>query len=106
MSILEATSTRTDRDAIVRLDSVSKQYGSGSNALLALDRVSLTVAKGEFACLLGASGCGKSTLLWLVAALARSSGRPLASGGRPGARTCPGAPPAPAPPPAASVGRP
>jgi NitT/TauT family transport system ATP-binding protein len=82
MSILEATDTRTDRDAIVRLDSVSKQYGSGSNALLALDRVSLTVAKGEFVCLLGASGCGKSTLLSLVAGLDQISGGTLDIDGR------------------------
>jgi NitT/TauT family transport system ATP-binding protein len=82
MSILQATDTRTDRDAIVRLDSVSKQYGSGSNALLALDRVSLTGAKGEFVCLLGASGCGKSTLLSLVAGLDQISGGTLDIGGR------------------------
>jgi NitT/TauT family transport system ATP-binding protein len=82
MSILEATDARTDRDAVVRLDGVSKQYGSGSNALLALDRVSLTVAKGEFVCLLGASGCGKSTLLSLVAGLDKISGGTLDIGGR------------------------
>ena len=82
MSILQASDPRTDRDAIVRLDSVSKQYGSGSNTLLALDRVSLTVAKGEFVCLLGASGCGKSTLLSLVAGLDRISGGTLDIGGR------------------------
>ncbi|GAA3904187.1 ABC transporter ATP-binding protein [Actinoplanes auranticolor] len=82
MSILQATETRTERDAVVRLDSVSKQYGSGSNTLLALDRVSLTVAKGEFVCLLGASGCGKSTLLSLVAGLDQISGGTLDIGGR------------------------
>ncbi|AGZ45943.1 ABC transporter ATP-binding protein [Actinoplanes friuliensis] len=82
MSILEAADTRTDRDAVVSLDGVSKQYGSGSNALLALDKVSLTVAKGEFVCLLGASGCGKSTLLSLVAGLDEISGGTLDIGGR------------------------
>ncbi|MEU8611070.1 ABC transporter ATP-binding protein [Actinoplanes sp. NPDC048791] len=82
MSILQATEARTDRDVVVRLDSVSKQYGSGSNTLLALDRVSLTVAKGEFVCLLGASGCGKSTLLSLVAGLDQISGGTLDIGGR------------------------
>ena len=40
---------------------------------LALDRVSLDVAPGEFVCLVGASGCGKSTLLNLVAGLDRSA---------------------------------
>jgi NitT/TauT family transport system ATP-binding protein len=82
MSILEATDLRTDREAVVRLDKVSKQYGSGRNALLALDKVSLTVAKGEFVCLLGASGCGKSTLLSLVAGLDEISGGTLDIGGR------------------------
>jgi NitT/TauT family transport system ATP-binding protein len=57
------------RTSVVRLDNVSKQYGSGRTALLALDRVSLNVQQGEFVCLLGASGCGKSTLLSLVAEL-------------------------------------
>ncbi len=37
--------------------------------LVALDRVSLTVEKGEFVCLIGPSGCGKSTLLNLIAGL-------------------------------------
>ncbi|MEU4426088.1 ABC transporter ATP-binding protein [Actinoplanes sp. NPDC024001] len=68
--------------AVVRLDGVSKQYGSGGNALLALDHVSLTVSKGEFVCLLGASGCGKSTLLSLVAGLDQISGGTLDIGGR------------------------
>ncbi|MEU4238024.1 ABC transporter ATP-binding protein [Actinoplanes sp. NPDC026619] len=69
-------------DAVVRLENVSKQYGSGSNALLALDRVSLTVQQGEFVCLLGASGCGKSTLLSLVAGLDKITGGTLDIGGR------------------------
>ena len=55
--------------AAVRLTDVSKVYGQGRRALLALDRVSLSVAPGEFVCLIGASGCGKSTLLSLVAGL-------------------------------------
>jgi NitT/TauT family transport system ATP-binding protein len=66
----EAVGTDAPRgDAAVRLDGVSKLYGRGQSALLALDRVSLTVDRGEFVCLLGASGCGKSTLLSLVAGL-------------------------------------
>ncbi len=72
----------TDTDVVVRLDQVSKQYGHGQNALLALDRVSLTVRRGEFVCLLGASGCGKSTLLSLVAGLDAISGGTLDIGGR------------------------
>ena len=62
--------------AAVRLTEVSKVYGQGRGALLALDKVSLSVAPGEFVCLIGASGCGKSTLLSVVAGLdAPTSGR-------------------------------
>jgi NitT/TauT family transport system ATP-binding protein len=55
----------------VRLSEVSKAYGTGRDALLALDHVSLTVPPGEFVCLVGASGCGKSTLLSVIAGLDR-----------------------------------
>lgn len=48
---------------------VSKTFKSDKGPVLALDRVDLDVAEGEFVCLLGPSGCGKSTLLSLVAGL-------------------------------------
>jgi NitT/TauT family transport system ATP-binding protein len=79
MTIVEDREVRT---GVVRLDNVSKRYGSGRGSLLALDRVSLTVGQGEFVCLLGASGCGKSTLLSLVAGLDEISGGTLDIGGR------------------------
>jgi NitT/TauT family transport system ATP-binding protein len=70
----------------VALESVSKVYGHGPSALLALDRISLTVREGELVCLVGASGCGKSTLLSLIAGLDRPSGGSvrLARTGTPG----------------------
>jgi NitT/TauT family transport system ATP-binding protein len=55
--------------AAVELVEVTKRFGTGPAAVTALDRVSLTVAPGEFVCIVGASGCGKSTLLNLVAGL-------------------------------------
>ena len=63
-----ARSQPATSDAI-RISEVSKVFGRGGSALLALDRLSLDVAPGEFVCLIGASGCGKSTLLNLVAGL-------------------------------------
>jgi NitT/TauT family transport system ATP-binding protein len=58
-----------DSARAIELDHVSKVYGTSANAVHALDNVSLSVAKSEFVCLLGASGCGKSTLLNIVADL-------------------------------------
>jgi len=64
------TTTLPDRaTAALALSGVTKVYGRGPSAVLALDGVSLDVAPGEFVCLVGASGCGKSTLLNLVAGL-------------------------------------
>jgi NitT/TauT family transport system ATP-binding protein len=62
----------------VALTGITKVYGRGPSAVLALDRVSLNVRPGEFVCLVGASGCGKSTLLNLVAGLDRPSGGSVA----------------------------
>src|SRR5205809_5744947 len=63
------------------IEEVSKSFQSASGTLLALDRVSLNVAEGEFVCLVGASGCGKSTLLNIIAGLEKpDSGRVLADG--------------------------
>jgi NitT/TauT family transport system ATP-binding protein len=68
-AVSPATGERsTDRSPVV-LGEVTKTYGKGPTAVPAVDRVSLTVAPGEFVCLVGASGCGKSTLLSLIAGL-------------------------------------
>ena len=66
----------------VKLTGVSKTFGRGSSAVQALDGVSLSVAPGEFVCLIGASGCGKSTLLSLVAGLDAPTAGTVATGGR------------------------
>jgi NitT/TauT family transport system ATP-binding protein len=63
------------------IESVSRNFKSASGPVLALDRVSLNVAEGEFVCLVGASGCGKTTLLNIIAGLEKpDSGTVLADG--------------------------
>ena len=64
----------------VTLTGVSKAYRTGRAELLALDDVSLSVAAGEFVCLIGASGCGKSTLLNLVAGLDKPTAGQVSTG--------------------------
>ena len=56
----------SDGPPILDIDAVSKTFQAGAGQIHALSDASLTIAKGEFICLIGASGCGKSTLLRLV----------------------------------------
>jgi NitT/TauT family transport system ATP-binding protein len=53
----------------IHLDGVSKTYGKGPKAHLAISNASFDVMPGELACLVGPSGCGKSTLLKILAGL-------------------------------------
>jgi putative ABC transport system ATP-binding protein len=54
-------------DALIRLGEATKRYAAGGTA--ALDHISLEVAAGEAAAVMGPSGSGKSTLLNLIAGL-------------------------------------
>jgi NitT/TauT family transport system ATP-binding protein len=73
-----------ENPSAVRLEGVSKVYGPAGNRLLALDRISLDVRRGEFVCLVGASGCGKTTLLNIVAGLDKQgAGTVAVKGGSP-----------------------
>jgi NitT/TauT family transport system ATP-binding protein len=51
------------------LTGVGKDFMGHNRAVRALDSIDLTVAPGEFVCIVGASGSGKSTLLSLIAGL-------------------------------------
>ena len=51
---------------ILKCEGVRKVYGSGNNQVTALDRIDLSVEKGEFVAIVGASGSGKSTLLHIL----------------------------------------
>lgn len=51
---------------ILRVENLTKIYGTGDNAVHALDHVSFSVDKGEFIAIIGPSGSGKSTLLHIL----------------------------------------
>lgn len=51
---------------ILRCENVTKVYGTNSNPVHALNGVSLSIEKGEFAAIVGTSGSGKSTLLHIL----------------------------------------
>jgi len=51
---------------ILRTENLMKVYGEGSNQVNAVDKVNLTIERGEFIAIVGPSGSGKSTLLHLI----------------------------------------
>ena len=55
---------------------LSKRFGAGADAVLAVDDVSFDIAPGEFVSVIGPSGCGKSTLFSIIGGLqSANSGR-------------------------------
>ncbi len=56
---------------ILRVENLSKVYGSGAAQVKAVDGVTFSVKKGEFVAIIGASGSGKSTLLHMLGGVDR-----------------------------------
>ena len=71
-------------NSVVHVASLRKSFTSGDGTSRAvLKNLDLTVAAGEFLCILGLSGCGKTTLLNVLAGLDKAyDGRVSVSGGR------------------------
>mgnify|MGYP003082498069 FL=1 len=75
-TITAPAATQAPASSIVRLQGVSKIYGSGDAQVRALDDVSVGFGAGEFTAIMGPSGSGKSTMMHILAGLdAPTSGR-------------------------------
>jgi NitT/TauT family transport system ATP-binding protein len=70
----------------IDVDAISVRFpapGAEARSNLALSRVSVQVARGEFVAILGPSGCGKSTLLYLVGGFLRPTAGTIRLRGEP-----------------------
>ena len=57
-------------EILLQAKQISKHFGG----VTALDKVDLTIKKGEIHCLMGENGCGKSTLIKIISGFYRPDG--------------------------------
>ena len=68
-------------EEFITVRQISQTYQAENGEVVALDKISFAVAKGEFVSIVGPSGCGKSTVLSIIAGeIAPTSGRVLLQG--------------------------
>ena len=68
-------------EAVVRARGVTRRYGEGDAAVLALDDVDIDLERGAYTAIMGPSGSGKSTLMHILAGLDRPTGGTVAVDG-------------------------
>tara|TARA_B100000161_G_scaffold121592_1_gene86208 strand:+ start:390 stop:1115 length:726 start_codon:yes stop_codon:yes gene_type:complete len=67
---------------MLRIDKLTKSFGSGASKLQVLNGITLEVKQGELVALMGPSGCGKSTLLNIIGGLLSGDGGQISLNGR------------------------
>lgn len=63
MLIADEVASAQEPSTMLEVTGLGKSYGTGDRAVTVLDSLDLSVAQGEFVCIVGPSGCGKTTLL-------------------------------------------
>lgn len=67
--------------AVLEVFDLIKKYGQNETEVVALDRISFSVERGEFVAIIGSSGSGKSTLMNIIGGIDRpTSGRVVIDG--------------------------
>ncbi len=66
-----ARAQEISRPPLIRLESISKVYGTGEATVHALSNVHLSVEPGSYCAIMGASGSGKSTMMNIIGCLDR-----------------------------------
>ncbi len=67
----DSTLDINSKPAIIRMEDISKIYGSGNTEVFALRGVNLIVEEGEYCSIMGASGSGKSSAMNIIGCLDR-----------------------------------
>lgn len=69
-------------EPVAVLDGITRRYGEGPSAVLAVDGIDLEIRSGEFVAIVGESGSGKSTLLQILGCLDRADAGTYTLGGQ------------------------
>lgn len=73
VNLKDTVSTKADR-ALIELKNVGKTYKNAAGEYLALDRIDLSLDRGEYLAVVGKSGSGKSTLINMITGIDRPTG--------------------------------
>ena len=57
----------------LKLENLTLTYVDGNGSYTPFEKVNLSVAEGEFVCIIGPSGCGKSSLLSVIEGLNKAA---------------------------------
>jgi putative ABC transport system ATP-binding protein len=71
VSVIDRGAPRDEREALIELVGVSKDYDSGAGVVRAMREVNLLIHHGEFVAIVGTSGSGKSTMMNILGCLDR-----------------------------------
>ncbi len=83
MDVSEVVSASVGTSPKVAIRGLSKVFGEGTGATVALQDIDLDIEEHSFVTLVGASGCGKSTLLRIIAGLEYHTGGEVIANGKP-----------------------